>query len=112
MTKPTDTPFVPRAGLEMKRRTLIPVTATATVGGDQITNRVRLKTGQKRPARVGGETRTICFSGSTDDLERIDALACEAGLNRSAYLIMCALACAGETRAELEQLAWATRGRK
>jgi len=104
-------------------RTLIPVRTSATVGdGDVITPRVRVlhqtnrqktsKTGQARPPKTGVTMTCVALSISADDLALIDAAALRAGLNRSAYLATCGLACAERPRADIEVGAWAQRGKK
>ncbi len=107
----------------MKTDTLIPVRTSATVGeGDAITPRVRVlhqtnrqkksKTGQARPQRTGTTLVQTCISLSAEDLALIDAAALRVGLNRSAYLATCGLACAEKPRADIEVGAWAQRGKR
>jgi hypothetical protein len=110
-------------GDDGKRRTLIPVIASASVGevSSVRTSRVRMvelrtrnkresKTGQGRPVRVGKlPIAVVCMSIAAEDLEAIDEAARRIGLNRSAYLASCGLACAGKSRAEIEIGAWAQR---
>jgi hypothetical protein len=105
---------------------LVPATVSATVGEggrgarDIKTARVRVlkkrpsrpeptKTGQARPTQPAGAMMSVCISISADDLRRIDEEAVRCGINRSAYLISCALACAGQSRAEIEAVAWKVR---
>ena len=105
----------------MSTKTLIPVSMSATTGdGDAITPRVRVlrerhratKTGQARPPKTGAVVTMTCISMSTEDLEMVDAAALRAGLNRSAYLTACALACADKPRADIEVGAWAQRAKR
>ena len=104
-------------------RTLVPVSMSASVGdGDAITPRVRVvrdrhharqsKTGQARPQKSGTTLVQACISVTVEDLALIDAAALRAGLNRSAYLATCGLACAEKPRADIEVGAWAQRGKK
>ena len=106
----------------MSERPIIPTRMSATTGdGDVITPRVRVikqrsriaktKTGQSRPPKVG-TLKLTAISTTVEDLALIDAAALRAGLNRSAYLVTCGLACAETPRADIEVRAWAQRGKR
>jgi hypothetical protein len=49
---------------------------------------------------------------SAEDLEMVDTAALRAGVNRSAYLTACGLACSDKARADIETAAWARRAKR